>query len=74
MLIWPGELFLLVRMGYRAVTRPQTHSLMLARGALGVLFFSNAIAAAQHWHRPFTWTVTPFVVVACILVACSRDL
>lgn len=74
-LIWPGELYLVVRMGYRAARRPvMTKGLMLGRAALGVLFFSNAITAAAHWHRPLTWTVTPFVVLAIVLVWSSRDL
>lgn len=75
-LIWPGELYLLVRMGWRAAFRPERESngMMAARSALAVLFFANAITAATRWHQPFTWTVTPFVLLAIVLVWASRDL
>jgi hypothetical protein len=71
-LIWPGILYLIVRMGYRGATRECSTDLMLARAALCVLFISRALTMAQHWHQPLNWASAPATIIAMALVWRSR--
>lgn len=74
-IIWPGILYLILRMGWRAYhNRDETMALMMARGALTVLFVSRSLIMAENWHQSLNWLSAPFTLVAMWLVWRSKEL
>lgn len=74
-IIWPGILYLILRMGWRAYYRKyDAPALMMARGALTVLFVSRSLLMAQDWHQDLNWLATPFTIIAMWLVWRSKEL
>lgn len=77
LLLWPGMLYLVVRMGYRAATRDDdgvTASMLLARAALSIIFITISIAMALRWHQPLNPVVLPGLIAAIVLVWIAPDL
>lgn len=76
-LLWPGMLYLVIRMGYRAATRDDdgvTASMLLARAAISVIFITVSIAMALRWHQPLNPVVLPGLIAAIVLVWFAPDL
>jgi hypothetical protein len=74
-ILWPGMLYLIIRMGWRAYHyHTCCPDLMIARAAISVLFISRSLTMAENWHQPLLLVSWPFTVLAIFLVWRSKEL
>lgn len=74
-ILWPGMLYLIWRMGYRAYRGIyDSPSMMLARAAIITLFISRSLLMAEDWHQPLNWLSTPSTILAMFLVWRASEL